>query len=147
IAECLLIGAQAAEPWLSARMISDELQRRCPANASLVAYGVYLHAIPFYTRRRVDKVVNWVGEFDYAKLDPRFGAMFRDDDMIRELGRTGRPACVVLSKKNKDYFASLVPPKNLAFVSFAEGPWSLALLGSAARQADRRVPAVLRAGS
>lgn len=132
IAECLLIGARAAEPWLSVRTFSQEIVHLCPTQAPLIAYDVYLHGVPFYAHRRVDKLVNWIGEFDYEKSDPKFASMFGDDETIRELGRKRRPACVILQKREQAYFASLVPPKDLAFVR-STGPWELAILDSAAR--------------
>jgi hypothetical protein len=133
LTECLLIGAQAAEPWLSARDLARTVQTRCPMDATIIAYDVYLHGLPFYTGRKVDQLVNWVGEFDYVKADPRFAPMFGDDNTIRNLERGHRLACVILQRREKAYFGSLVRSENLVFVGSAAGPWTLALVGLPAR--------------
>ncbi|MFA6091706.1 MAG: glycosyltransferase family 39 protein [Elusimicrobiota bacterium] len=122
----VLAAADPMAPWLSARDISAELSSRLRPGDSVFAYDRYMHGVPFYTRRPVDKVVNWLGELHYAKRDPRFADRFGDDDTIRKIGKKER-VFVVLPKKVLQHFRTLRPtddPPRLTTV----GDWVLAEL-------------------
>jgi hypothetical protein len=130
--EIFLIGAHQAEPWLSARRLAGEIRSQCGAEDTLITYNIYLHGIPFYTGRRVDQVVNWLGELDYGKAEARFQDRFGDDNTIRKLGRSGRKACIVLPKSEESYFSTLLPP-GIERTETARGHWVLMVLGSGSR--------------
>lgn len=123
-----LIAANQAEPWLSVRRLGGDIRSQCATQDPLITYNLYLHGIPFYTGRRVDQVVNWLGEMDYGKGEPRFQDRFGDDDTIRRLGRSGRKACVVLPKTEEAFFSNLLPP-GYERIQIARGPWVLMILG------------------
>lgn len=118
-------GTGKASDLLSARAISQRINEKYRPGDQVYTYGTYLHAIPFYTKRRVDVVVNWVGELHYAKRDPKTQDRFSDDRAIRELPAKGHGVFVVLRKREADYFLTLTEPKKpKAYTTF--GNWILA---------------------
>ncbi|MEK7746545.1 MAG: hypothetical protein AAB576_07765 [Elusimicrobiota bacterium] len=88
------------------------------------SYGTYLHALPFYTRRPVDVIVNWVEELHYAKRDPAFQNRFGDDDTLRKLPADGARVFVVSRKRDLAHLLTLPPRKASAIRRF--GDWILA---------------------
>lgn len=127
----LLLGACAltAGRWrgedLSAKEIAVEIAERRRPNDLIYSYGVYLHGLPFYTRSRVDRLINWVGELHYAKRDLRTAGRFGDDNAIRELPLKDRRVFVVLRTWEGSYFHSLA--KKGSIRSYRQfGPWALA---------------------
>jgi len=77
LAAGLLVGAlglfalRAGAPALSARDVAAEIASRRGPDDLVYTYSTYLHGLPFYTGRRVDKMILWQGELEYAARDPR----------------------------------------------------------------------------
>jgi 4-amino-4-deoxy-L-arabinose transferase-like glycosyltransferase len=107
----MLAGARPLAPQLSARDLAAELSMRLRPGDRLFVYDKYLHGLPFYLGRRVDVVVNWLGELHYAKRDPRFADRFGDDNTIRAV-KKGERVFVVLPKKTLQAFRALRPPND-----------------------------------
>ncbi|MBI4423228.1 MAG: glycosyltransferase family 39 protein [Elusimicrobia bacterium] len=124
LAACAALGgARVAERWISARPLAAAIARELRPGDRIISYGIYLHALPFYTLRPVD-LVNWVGELHYAKRDPANAGRFGDDDTIRRLPRAGGSTFVALRRKEAPWVTTLAEPGEIAeMLSF--GAWAL----------------------
>ncbi|MBI5883455.1 MAG: glycosyltransferase family 39 protein [Elusimicrobia bacterium] len=123
-----LRGMDLAEPFVSSRPISREIVSRAGPGDLVYCYGTFLHGLPFYTGRTVDRMIYWVGELHYAQRDPANADRFGDDNAIRALPLRGKTVFVVLRSSEGRYFKTLVKPEDLRrFQSF--GRWSLAEVG------------------
>lgn len=109
----LLLGALAlvavggVEDIMTAQPIAQAIMARYKPGDLIYTYGTYLHGLPFYTGRRVDRVVNWIGELHYAKRDPANGGRFGDDSSIRALAPNGHSVYVVVRTRDLDYLLTL----------------------------------------
>jgi len=89
------------------------------------SYDSFPHGLQFYTRRPVDRMVYFVGEFHYALRDAANADRFGDDDEVRALPRKGGRTFVAMKSKRRAYFETVAPKG--AISSWREfGPWSLA---------------------
>jgi 4-amino-4-deoxy-L-arabinose transferase-like glycosyltransferase len=123
-----LAGLGLAEPFVSARPVGRAIASRAGAADLVYCYGTYLHGLPFYAGRPVDRLIYWVGEVHYARRDPANADMFGDDSAIRALPLRGRRVFAVLRRREASYFKTLVAPGSLRrFEDF--GSWSLAEIG------------------
>lgn len=120
-----LVAIRWKADLVSAKTLSRAvLERRGPGDL-VYTYGTYLHSLPFYTGRRVDKTVNWVGELNYSKRDPANSGRFGDDKDIRAFPLAGRRVFVALRRFEEPYFLTLTAPRRpTSFERF--GPWTLA---------------------
>ncbi|MDD5656542.1 MAG: glycosyltransferase family 39 protein [Elusimicrobia bacterium] len=106
-----LAGMRAAEDNLSARPIAEAINPRLAAGDLIYAYGTYLHGLPYYTRRRVDRMLNWKGELEYAGRDPAVAeARFGGENAVAPLPPPGRRAFLVCRDRDASYVLSLSPP-------------------------------------
>jgi hypothetical protein len=121
----LFLGLRFAAPLVSAKDVGHEAR---PEDA-VWTYGTYLHGLPFYARRPVDKLVLFTGEFHYAKRDPIFAARFGDDADVKTLPRAGGRTFVVLHTGERPHFTEIVGGGPASIESWREfGPWSLAIV-------------------
>ena len=109
---------------LSSRALSRSIAERYRPGDAIYAYGTYLHAVPFYTGRWIDKAVMWVGELHYAKRDARHAAHFGDDTDIRNLPLPGKRVFVYMRAFESAHILSLNPPEEAASVR-EFGRWTL----------------------
>lgn len=91
-----LYSLTRAEELVSAKTLGRYVAEISAPGDELWTYGVYLHGLPFYAGRRVDRVINWVGELHYAKRNPANAARFDDDDVMRKLPLPDRRVVIVL---------------------------------------------------
>jgi hypothetical protein len=120
-----LFGMRAAAGTLGSRDLASAIvSRRGPADLVYV-YGAYLHGLPFYTGRRVDRMVNWLGELEYAYRDERVRAeRFGGHDLIAALPLPDRRVFVVCRQRDASFVLSLVPAQKVR-LSQAFGRWVL----------------------
>ena len=115
----------AASPLISAKELGLALKTSAQAEDEIWTYNSYLHGLQFYTRRPVDKMVYFVGEFHYAKRDEANAPRFGDDKSVAALPRRGGRTFVAMKTALRAHFET-VPPKG-SISSWREfGPWSLA---------------------
>ena len=100
------------------------IRRQAAPQDQIVLYQHYTQGIPFYARRRVDKVLNWVGELHYAQRDPANASRFGDERDIRALPLQDRDVFVTFRKFEAPFIFSVTgdPPRGKA----AFGNWMLA---------------------
>ncbi|MBI5623253.1 MAG: glycosyltransferase family 39 protein [Elusimicrobia bacterium] len=120
-----LCGLGLAEPLVSSRPVGRALAGRAGPRDLIYCYGTYLHGLPFYTGRPVDRLIYWVGELHYAARDPANADRFGDDSAIRALPLRGRTVFVVLRSSEASYFKTLVEPGALRSIE-SFGRWTLA---------------------
>ncbi len=124
-----LLALRAAAPLISARDVAAEIASRRGPDDLVYTYSTYLHGLPFYTGRRVDKMILWQGELEYAARDPRvheerFGG-HSGTNHIRALPLPGRRVWVVCRRRDAAYLLSLLPPEKASLVRDF-GRWVLA---------------------
>jgi 4-amino-4-deoxy-L-arabinose transferase-like glycosyltransferase len=109
-----LFAMRAAAETLSARDVAAAIAgRRGPADLVYV-YGTYLHGLPFYTGRRVDRMLQWSGELEYAGRDERVRAeRFGGPDFVSALPLAGRRVFVVCRRCDAAFVLSLVPAEKV----------------------------------
>jgi len=120
-----LFAMRSAAETLSARDLAAAIaSRRGPADLVYV-YGTYLHGLPFYTGRRVDRMVEWRGELEYAGRDEGVRAeRFGGADRISALPLADRRVFVVCLRRDAGFVLSLVPAKKVRLTQ-AFGRWVL----------------------
>jgi hypothetical protein len=125
----LFLGLRLAAPLVSARDVGQAVREEARPEDAVWTYGTYLHGLPFYAHRPVDKLVLFTGEFHYAKRDPAFAARFGDDADVKTLPRPGGRTFVVLRAGERPHFAETVGGGPESIESWREfGPWSLAVV-------------------
>ncbi|MBI5208932.1 MAG: glycosyltransferase family 39 protein [Elusimicrobia bacterium] len=118
-------GMARVETFVSAKALGLSIAARARPGDLVYSYGTFLHGLPFYAGRRVDRMVYWVGELHYALRDPANEDRFGDDNTIRSLPLRGRTVFVALRRSEAAYFRTLVRPEHL--VSYEPfGRWMLA---------------------
>lgn len=123
----LFPGLRAAAPLLSAKTAALAVGAEAGRQDQVWTYGTYLHGLPFYSGRRVDKAVYFVGEFHYAKRDPAHAGRFGDDNDVRRLPRREGKTFVLMRSPERARFEQTVSGGATAIASWREfGPWSLA---------------------
>lgn len=118
----LLVGAlglgamRAAASTLSARDISAEITSRRGPDDLVYVYGTYMHGLPFYTGKRVDRMIQWRGELEYAARDERVReARFGGPERIAALPLPGRRVFVVCRRRDTAYVRSLTSADKVRF--------------------------------
>ena len=116
---------RAASPLISAKALALSVKESARPSDEVWTYDSYLHGLQFYTRRPVDKMVYFVGEFHYAKRDEANAKRFGDDNAIRALPRAGGRTFVAMKTARRAHFETVTPKGSIsAWKEF--GPWSLA---------------------
>jgi len=120
-----IFAMRATTATLSARDLGAAIvSRRGPADLVYV-YGAYPHGLPFYTGRRVDRMIDWEGELEYAARDERVRAeRFGGTDLIAKLPLPDRRVFVVCRRSDAAFVLSLVPAKKVMLAQ-AFGRWVL----------------------
>jgi 4-amino-4-deoxy-L-arabinose transferase-like glycosyltransferase len=105
-----LFAMRAAAATLSARDLGAAITgRRGPADLVYV-YGCYPHGLPFYTGRRVDRMLDWQGELEYAARDERVLAeRFGGPELISALPLADRRVFVVCLRRDATFVLSRTP--------------------------------------
>jgi hypothetical protein len=125
----LFLGLRLAAPLVSAKDVGQVVRDEARAEDAVWTYGTYLHGLPFYAHRPVDKLVLFTGEFHYAKRDPLFAPRFGDDADVKTLPRAGGRTFVVLHTGERPHFAEVIGGGPASIESWREfGPWSLAVV-------------------
>ncbi len=120
-----LCALRAAEPFTSARAIGQAVRERAKPGDEVWTYGTYFHGLPFYSGKKVDRMVYFVGEFHYAKRDPGNEQRFGDDDEMRLLPLPGKTVFVAYRSFERPHL--LKQPKAGSVVSDRDfGSWALA---------------------
>jgi hypothetical protein len=122
----LALGAlNAGASALSVKDLAQSFEGRVGPQDKIYVYGIYMHGLPFYTRHRVDKVLNWSGELHYAQRDPAYAANFGDESDIAALPGEGRRTFVAFRTFETRYIFSVTGPEVLkGYAAF--GPWAVA---------------------
>jgi 4-amino-4-deoxy-L-arabinose transferase-like glycosyltransferase len=102
-----LVSLNRMEAELSARRIAAAVMERARPIDSVWAYNVYLHGLPFYLKRPIDKIIYFIGELHYAKRNPANEGKFDDDDAVVALPQAGKRTFVVLPTKEARHFIAL----------------------------------------
>ncbi|MEK7389994.1 MAG: glycosyltransferase family 39 protein [Elusimicrobiota bacterium] len=126
VAGCMAFaGLRLASPQISAKELALAVRDLARPQDEVWTYDSYLHGLPFYSGRRVDKIVNFVGEFHYAKRESAHAQRFGDDTAVFSLPRAGGKTFVALKTRERAHFETL--PAKGSIVSWRVfGPWSLA---------------------
>lgn len=125
----LFIALRFAAPLVSAKDVALAVRAQAGPADQVWTYGTYLHGLPFYSGRLVDKLVLFTGEFHYAKRDRSYDARFGDDAAIEALPRAGGRTFVVLRTGERPHFEQTVGGGPASVESWREyGPWSLAVV-------------------
>lgn len=120
-----LSALRAAAPLTSAKDLALAVRDAAGPADAIWTYGTYLHGLPFYARRPVDKMVYFVGEFHYAKREAVYRERFGDDNDARTLPRAGGKTFVALRSFERPHFETL--PAKGTKVSWRDfGRWALA---------------------
>lgn len=123
----LFVFLRRAAPLLSAKDAALAVRADARAEDQVWTYGTYLHGLPFYAGRPVDKLVYFVGEFHYAKRDPAHAGRFGDDKDVRALPRSGGRTFVILRSFERPHFTETLGGGAGSVSSWREfGRWSLA---------------------
>ena len=120
-----LSAVAAASPIISAKDLALAVRASARAEDEIWTYDSYLHGLQFYSGRRVDRMVYFVGEFHYAQRDAANASRFGDDDEVRALPRPGGRTFVAMKTARRAQFEA-VPPKGSISEWREFGPWSLA---------------------
>ena len=120
-----LLTLASASPMISAKKMALAIRDSARPSDAIWTYDGYLHGLPFYTGRPVDKMVYFVGEFHYSKRDAAYAERFGDDGAIRKLPRRGGRTFIAMKTRRRSYFETVAPQGSIS--SWQEfGPWSLA---------------------
>ena len=108
-----LAGLRTAAGALSCRELAAAISSRQRPGDLLYSYGTYLHGLPFYTGRRVDRMINWWGELDYAYRDSRIRTeRSGGQDLIQSLPLEGKRVFVVCRRRDAPWVLSLNPRRS-----------------------------------
>jgi 4-amino-4-deoxy-L-arabinose transferase-like glycosyltransferase len=119
-----------AAPLISAKDVGATVNQEIAHPDELWTYDTYLHGLPYYAQHPVDKIVQFTGEFHYAKRDPAYAERFGDDEALKLLPRKGGRTFVVMKTKLKPHFSETIAGGPTAIESWRQyGPWSLAVIG------------------
>lgn len=109
---------------LSAKALGAVVDRVARPGDQLWVYDTYVHGLPFYAGRPVDKVVEWIGELHYAKRDPANAARFGDDDTMKALPLKGQGVVVVLKTRDARHLFTVVDAQKADDLR-SVGPWTV----------------------
>ncbi len=120
------------EPLMSVRPMARLIASQIKPEDRLYCYGIYLHGLPFYLKRPVDVLSNWIGELYYAKRDPRNAERFGGEEKIRELPLKDRTVFVAFRKSEEAFILSISKPSAL----HRFGRWTLAVYRPSKERAE-----------
>jgi hypothetical protein len=106
-----LLAMRAAAGSLSCRDLGAAISKRRGAADQVYTFGTYPHGLPFYTGQRVDRVLNWLGELEYAaRVESVHRERFGGDGIIATLPLPGRHVFVVCRRRDAPFVLSLTAP-------------------------------------
>lgn len=121
----IVVGALKAHPdILSAKRVAAAIVGRSPSRPLVYTYSAYMHGLAFYLGQPVDMMINWVGEFEYAKREEAYERRFGDDANLRSLPLRERRVHIVTRGRELAHLRSQI---RLGAVreERAFGPWAL----------------------
>jgi 4-amino-4-deoxy-L-arabinose transferase-like glycosyltransferase len=128
----LFAGLSLAAPLVSVRDLGLAAGAQMRPGDQLWTDDTYLHGLTFYSGRPVDKIVEFIGEFHYAKRDVAFADRFGDDSALAALPRAGGRTFVAMRTKALAHFQATVGGGESALESVQPfGPWTLAVVRAA----------------
>ncbi len=126
---CLFSGLSLAAPLVSVRDLGLAAGAQMGEGDRLWAYDTYLHGLTFYSGRPVDKIVQFLGEFHYAKRDPAYADRFADDSALAALPRPEGRTFVAMRSRSLDHFTRSIRGGSAALQAVEPfGPWTLAVV-------------------
>ena len=131
---CLFLGLRRAAPLVSTRDVGLAVFNEARPGDAVWTYDTYLHGLPFYSQRPVDKILQFTGEFHYAKRDPVYAARFGEEPDLRTLPLIGRRTFVAMKTRERERFLTALGEGAASVESSRNfGPWSLIVLRPRAR--------------
>lgn len=128
----LFAGLRLAAPLTGVRDLGRAVGAQARAGDAVWTYDNYPHGLPFYARRPVDKIVQFTGEFHYAKRDAAFADRFGDTDALKALPRAGGRTFVAMRTGRRAAFLEAIRGGAASVESWRDfGPWSLAVVKAA----------------
>jgi 4-amino-4-deoxy-L-arabinose transferase-like glycosyltransferase len=125
----LFLGLRRAAPLISARELGRTVLNEARPEDEVWTYDTYLHGLPFYAHRPVNKIVQFTGEFHYAKRDATYAARFGEEPALKALPLAGRRTFAAMKTKERGRFTAALGGGASSVESWREfGPWSLAVI-------------------
>jgi 4-amino-4-deoxy-L-arabinose transferase-like glycosyltransferase len=126
---CLFAGLRLAAPLVSVRDVGLAVRDQMKPGDQLWTDDTYLQGLTFYSGRPINKIVQFIGEFHYAKRDPAYADRFGDDSALATLPRAGGRTFVAMRAGAFDHFEATIGGgmKSLEAVE-PIGPWTLAIV-------------------
>ena len=125
----LFAGLRLAAPLVSVKDMGLAVRADARPGDAVWTYDAYPHGLPYYARRPVDKILQFTGEFHYAKRDAAYADRFGEEPDLRHLPLTGRRTFVALKTRERARFTEALGKGAASVESWREfGPWSLATL-------------------
>jgi hypothetical protein len=122
----LALGAiSAGSEHLSAKSLGLSIAGRAAPEDRVWAYGIYIHGVPFYAARRVDRLLNWIGELHYAKRDASFADRFGDESDLGALPPEKGRVFLTFRRLDSSLIFSVTGDPERGKTMF--GPWVLAV--------------------
>ncbi len=129
---CLFAGLSLAAPVVSARDVGRAAGAQMRPGDQLWTDDTYLHGLTFYSAHAVDKIVQFIGEFHYAKRDPAYAERFGDDSALAALPRAGGRTFVAMRSGALDHFTKTIGGGAASLETIEPfGPWTLAVVRAA----------------
>ncbi|MFI5347160.1 MAG: ArnT family glycosyltransferase [Elusimicrobiota bacterium] len=126
---CLFLGLRRAAPLVSAKDVGLAVLAEARPGDAVWTYDYYLQGLPFYAKRPVDKILQFTGEFHYAKRDPSQAERFGEEPDLRSLPLPGRRTFVAMRAKERARFVAALGGAASAVESSRDfGAWSLVVL-------------------
>ena len=124
-----VIGRAFARPGGFAHPTKSARAYSAATGEGLWTYDTYLHGLPFYAHRPVDKILQFTGEFHYAKRDPAYVARFGEEADLKSLPLPGRRTFVAMRSRERARFIVALGQAAASVESSRDfGPWSLVVL-------------------
>jgi 4-amino-4-deoxy-L-arabinose transferase-like glycosyltransferase len=111
----------------SAQEIGFAARRECRSRP-VWSYKTYLHGLPFYMGRPVDRMIDWVEELHYAKRFPDDAGRFGSDADVLEAFKKRAPLCLVMKSREVSGLLARADREAAPRVDLF-GPWALVRLG------------------
>ncbi|MBI5238828.1 MAG: glycosyltransferase family 39 protein [Elusimicrobia bacterium] len=120
-----LFAARAAGPAVSARDIAAEISSRRGRGDLVYTFSTYLQGLPFYTGQRVERMLYWKGELEYAARDERIQReRFGGTERLLALPLPDRRVFVACRRRDGAFVASRIPVEHVRFAR-SVGRWVL----------------------
>jgi len=126
---CLFVGLRIAAPLVSVRDVGRAAGAEMRPGDALWTYDTYLHGLTFYSGHPVDKIVQFTGEFHYARRDRAWDDRFGDDSALASLPRAEGRTFVAMRAGAVEHFTKTVGGGSASLEAVEPfGPWTLAVV-------------------